>query len=583
MTQRLPTPGGDSGDWGDILNGYLSVSLYSDGTLNPNVVGSSQLQNNAVTNTQLDVPTQTTLAAVAGKYTKPGGGIPASDLASSVQTNLTAASTAVQSVNNKTPSSGNVTLKVADLNDANGASSATNNQVLSYNSGINQWIPATVSSTTVNNATTGNPGIVQLAGDLAGTATAPTVPSASGLRSATTSVSISGATAPISGQALIASNSTTAAWGNIPTPGNANSSTPGLIQLDGDLGGTATTPTIAKLQGTTLSAPTGGTSAFLNASGTWTSPSGSGNMNTSTYDPAGIDQQVVGLSAIQTLTNKSISGSQITSAVANATNATSATTATAANGLNSASTTVVVNSATAPSSGQVLTATSSTAADWATPATGVQTLTPTAVKTSAYTASPGDFIPVDTSGGNVTITLPTTPADKTRIEIKMISTIINSTNGYGNNIVTFNTGGSDVVNKTGTTSGTLELLNQAIMLQYAAPSSIWYVQSDDLPLSAMLSGISHTVSTTYTLTPTDHVIMADATSSAFTITLPTAVGFNGRYTIEAVTTTTNLVTLNTTSSQTIDGSSNTTLGTGASGAYWSSVDLVSDGANWHTA
>jgi hypothetical protein len=165
----------------------------------------------------------------------------------------------------------------------------------------------------------------------------------------------------------------------------------------------------------------------------------------------------------------------------------------------------------------------------------------------------------------------------------MISTIINSTNGYGNNIVTFNTGGSDVVNKTGTTSGTLELLNQAIMLQYAAPSSIWYVQSDDLPLSAMLSGISHTVSTTYTLTPTDHVIMADATSSAFTITLPTAVGFNGRYTIEAVTTTTNLVTLNTTSSQTIDGSSNTTLGTGASGAYWSSVDLVSDGANWHTA
>jgi hypothetical protein len=53
-------------------------------------------------------------------------------------------------------------------------------------------------------------------------------------------------------------------------------------------------------------------------------------MSTSTYDPAGIDQQLVGTTATQTLTNKSISGSQITSAVANATNATNATTATTA-------------------------------------------------------------------------------------------------------------------------------------------------------------------------------------------------------------------------------------------------------------
>lgn len=30
---RLPTPGGDSGDWGDILNDFLSVAHNSDGTL----------------------------------------------------------------------------------------------------------------------------------------------------------------------------------------------------------------------------------------------------------------------------------------------------------------------------------------------------------------------------------------------------------------------------------------------------------------------------------------------------------------------------------------------------------------------
>lgn len=35
---RLPTPGGDDGDWGTILNDYLSVSLNADGTLKSNAV-----------------------------------------------------------------------------------------------------------------------------------------------------------------------------------------------------------------------------------------------------------------------------------------------------------------------------------------------------------------------------------------------------------------------------------------------------------------------------------------------------------------------------------------------------------------
>ena len=33
MTQRLPIPGQDSGDWGDILNSFLQVAHQSDGTL----------------------------------------------------------------------------------------------------------------------------------------------------------------------------------------------------------------------------------------------------------------------------------------------------------------------------------------------------------------------------------------------------------------------------------------------------------------------------------------------------------------------------------------------------------------------
>jgi hypothetical protein len=123
---------------------------------------------------------------------------------------------------------------------------------------------------------------------------------------------------------------------------------------------------------------------------------------------------------------------------------------------------------------------------WGVPTSNsAQALTPTTIKTSAYTAAPGDFIPVDTTGNSVVITLPTAPTDKSRIEIKMINT-------SGSNAVTFNAGGSDVFNKVGgATTGTLSLLNQAVMLQYESANDegngtgIWYVQNDDLPLSQL--------------------------------------------------------------------------------------------------
>ncbi|HEU4914329.1 MAG TPA: hypothetical protein VFT16_02890 [Candidatus Saccharimonadales bacterium] len=61
---RLPEPGGDRGDWGTILNTFLSVEHNEDGTLKR-------------------------AATIDGKYTKPSSGIPASDLSSSVQAALT--------------------------------------------------------------------------------------------------------------------------------------------------------------------------------------------------------------------------------------------------------------------------------------------------------------------------------------------------------------------------------------------------------------------------------------------------------------------------------------------------------------
>ena len=53
-------------------------------------------------------------------------------------------------------------------------------------------------------------------------------------------------------------------------------------------------------------------STFSAESGDWTAISGSGNMSTPTYDPAGIDQQVVGTTATQTLTNKTLTSPVLT-------------------------------------------------------------------------------------------------------------------------------------------------------------------------------------------------------------------------------------------------------------------------------
>jgi len=54
---RLPQVGGDKGNWGDVLNEYLSQSLAADGTLKTDTVGAAQLKPNAVTNAALSTGT----------------------------------------------------------------------------------------------------------------------------------------------------------------------------------------------------------------------------------------------------------------------------------------------------------------------------------------------------------------------------------------------------------------------------------------------------------------------------------------------------------------------------------------------
>ncbi len=129
---RLPIPGSDDGTWGQVLNDFLDVAHDTDGTIKANAIDSSALQDNSVSGTKLQDSTVTEAKLDIG--------------------------------------------------------SGTNGQVLTKNSATSgglEWGNASGAP----DATTSTKGIVQLAGDLAGTAAAPTVPGLAGKANTTTTIS----------------------------------------------------------------------------------------------------------------------------------------------------------------------------------------------------------------------------------------------------------------------------------------------------------------------------------------------------------------------------------------------------------
>ena len=94
MPARLPQPGGDNGDWGDILNEFLLEAHNPDGSLKP-------LTQAQISGLAAALAEKADVSSVVQRYVKPAGGIPETDLAAGVAVKLNAAAP-VQSVAGKT-------------------------------------------------------------------------------------------------------------------------------------------------------------------------------------------------------------------------------------------------------------------------------------------------------------------------------------------------------------------------------------------------------------------------------------------------------------------------------------------------
>lgn len=228
------------------------------------------------------------------------------------------------------------------------------------------------------------------------------------LKSATTEVDVSAATAPTTGQVLTATSGTAATW-QTPAAGG------GVTTLNTQTGATqtfatATTGTdftIASATNThTFSIPdasatarglvTTGAQTFAGVKTFSTAPVFSAITNTGTVTLPTATDTLVARATTDTLTNKTMTG---------------ATNTLTASLLKSATTEVSVSAATAPTNGQVLTATSGTTATWQTIATGITSLgTQTGATQTFATATTGTDFTISSATNTHTFAIPTASA-----------------------------------------------------------------------------------------------------------------------------------------------------------------------------
>ena len=146
-----------------------------------------------------------------------------------------------------------------------------------------------------------------------------------------------------------------------------------------------------------------------------------------------------------------------------------------------------------------------TARDWA----GL--LTPTAVQTSAYNANPGDFVPCDTTSGGVH----GHPADRAGGPDGHRDQDGHAGRQQRGHVRHRRVRRVQQDRRLGTT-GTLSLASQGVIVQYKASGAIWYVYSDDLPLSQLKNLFGFSV---ITLTDAATIAVNAALGSTFRVTL----------------------------------------------------------------
>lgn len=347
---RLPVPGSDSGQWGDLLNTFLDVAHNLDGTLDttavsaaitPGSITAAQLKDTYITANDKGQPNGVAALDVTGKVPSsqlPTGTVPdatpttkgavqlAGDLGGTAALPTVPGLTGKASVSTTIAAgagltgggdlSANRTLAVSfgvtagtvaagDDSRITGAEQLVNKGALNGYASLDSTgkVPSAQlpAASAPPDATTTATGMIQLAGDLSGTATLPTVPGLASKAAAATTIA---AGTGLTGGGDLSANRTlsvsfgtaagTAAQGNdsrivgaeqaankgvangyasldatgkvpttqVPVTADATTLSKGIIQLAGDLGGTAASPTVPGLASkaavsTTISAGTG--------------------------------------------------------------------------------------------------------------------------------------------------------------------------------------------------------------------------------------------------------------------------------------------------------------------------------------
>jgi hypothetical protein len=212
MTARLPVPGSDDNTWGDILNAYLEVSHNSDGTLIGSAVAAAGAEMTANKNVASGY------AGLDGSGKIPTGLMPATTLASDSDVSI---------------------------------SSPSNNQGLIYNSGTSKWTNQTLPSAPVTSVAGKTGAVTLVEGDISNLTSDLNAKAAdSAVVHNTGTESVAGVknfslspTVPTPTTGTAAANKTYV--DNTVSAGapNATTSSTGLVQLAGDLGGSGTTAT----------------------------------------------------------------------------------------------------------------------------------------------------------------------------------------------------------------------------------------------------------------------------------------------------------------------------------------------------